>query len=130
MKSITDATWKDAAIIEVRSLIARLETSCTQLGKTRPGSQGTESIDVSGELRVLNSITRQAVKLAETIDHIEEATPETKRAYWIDPKEDGTWLIIKGARYSAMFKLEAISRMSTTDAGIAELRETLLKGRA
>ena len=61
MKSITDATWKDAAIIEARSLIARLEDIATKAATGQLPSAPT-----------LNSLTRQAVSVAEAIDHIQE----------------------------------------------------------
>jgi uncharacterized membrane protein len=53
IKSISDITWKDSAVIEVRSLIARLE-------------------GIAGADRVANSVVRQAVRLADLIDHIVE----------------------------------------------------------
>jgi hypothetical protein len=68
MKSITEATWKDAAVIEVRSLLARLEDvagTCARHPRemlTAPVMHGT-----------LESITRQAARLADIIDRIKEA---------------------------------------------------------
>ena len=70
MKSITDATWKDAAVIEARSLLARLENvagTCARHPQemlTAPVMQGA-----------LESITRQAARVAELIDQIVEAAP-------------------------------------------------------
>jgi hypothetical protein len=37
MKTINDATWKDAAVIECRSLVARLETNADKLGREFAG---------------------------------------------------------------------------------------------
>ncbi len=65
MKSITDATWKDAAVIEARSLLARLE------GLAMKGIAAVSQTD-------LESVARQAVKLADTIDRIKEK-PAPKR---------------------------------------------------
>jgi hypothetical protein len=67
MKSITDATWKDAAVIEARSLVARLE-----------GIAGTCMVNPQAMLTApvkqheLESVTRQAVRLADIIDKITE----------------------------------------------------------
>lgn len=60
MKSITDATWKDAAIIEATSLIARLETASIAHPE-------------------LNTLTRQAVKLSNLIERIDEKPTKTRR---------------------------------------------------
>jgi hypothetical protein len=69
VKSITDATWKDAAVIEARSLVARLEDVA-----------GKHAADPATLQHVtLESITRQACKLADTIDRIEEAKPSPRR---------------------------------------------------
>lgn len=74
MKSIAEATWKDAAVIEARSLLARLDTiagTCAanpQAMLTAPIKQDT-----------LESVTRQAVRLAELIDKIDEVPPRRPR---------------------------------------------------
>lgn len=65
MKSITDMTWKDAAVVEVRSLIARLEENAGRAD--------------GNKVQVENSLTRQAVRLAEIIDKIEEMPLKRKR---------------------------------------------------
>lgn len=66
-RSVTDLTWKDAAVIEVRSLIARLKDNA---GK----AQAAASLCLASPITQtdLERVTRQAVKLAEIIDHIEE----------------------------------------------------------
>jgi len=73
MKSITEATWKDAAVIEARSLLARLETIA---GKCSANPQSMLTAPV--KQAELESVTRQAAKLADAIDRIEEK-PATKR---------------------------------------------------
>lgn len=73
MKSITDATWKDAAVIEARSLLARLEGIA---GKCAANPQSMLTAPVKQE--ELESVTRQAVRLAETIDKIDEVKPRRK----------------------------------------------------
>lgn len=75
MKSITDATWKDAAVIEARSLLARLEGIA---GKCSANPQSMLGAPVKQE--ELESVTRQAVKLANTIDRIEEKPARKPRA--------------------------------------------------
>lgn len=75
VRSITDATWKDAAVIEVRSLIARLEDIA---GKCAANPASMLSAPVKQE--TLESVTRQAVKVAEMIDKIAEAKPRRRRA--------------------------------------------------
>lgn len=72
MKSITDATWKDAAVIEVRSLLARLEGIAG-----RASSSSTPPAELVKPIE-LESVARQAAKLAATIDRIEEK-PASKR---------------------------------------------------
>lgn len=72
MKSITDATWKDAAVIEARSLLARLEGIAG-----RASSSSTAPADLVKPTE-LESVARQAVKLADLIDRIEEK-PASKR---------------------------------------------------
>lgn len=63
MRTLSDMTWKDAAIIEVRSLIARLE-----------GLAGSiTAMDIGMERKTtLESVARQAVLVADQIDKIEE----------------------------------------------------------
>ncbi len=74
MKSITDATWKDAAVIEVRSLLARLEGIAG-----RASSTSTAPADLVKPAE-LESVARQAAKLADMIDRIiEAATPKQAR---------------------------------------------------
>ena len=74
MKSITDATWKDAAVIEVRSLLARLEGIAG-----RASSTSTTPADLVKPAE-LESVARQAAKLADLIDRIvEAATPKQAR---------------------------------------------------
>lgn len=78
MKSITDATWKDAAVIEVRSLLARLEGIAGKCS-ANPASMLTAPV----KQEELESVTRQAAKLAATIDRIEEKParkPRTRKA--------------------------------------------------
>ncbi len=49
----------------------------------------------------------------------------------IDAKEDGTWLYIKGTKYQALIRLEAVVRDGSFAAkAIEELRELLLKEKA
>lgn len=67
MKSITEATWKDAAIIEARSLLARLEGIAGRC-QANPASM----LNAPMRLDEMESVTRQAVKLAELIDKIDE----------------------------------------------------------
>lgn len=74
MKSITDATWKDAAVIEARSLVARLEDAA---GKCFANPQAMLTAPISQS--VIESLTRQAVRLAETIDKIDEVRQKASR---------------------------------------------------
>lgn len=66
-RSITEATWKDAAVIEARSLIARLEGIAGKCA-ANPASMLTAPV----KQETLESLTRQAVKLADIIDRIDE----------------------------------------------------------
>ncbi len=72
MKSITDATWKDAAVIEARTLLARLEGIAG-----RASSRSTPPADLVKPAE-LESVARQAAALAAKIDRIEEK-PARKR---------------------------------------------------
>lgn len=64
MKSVNDMTWKDAAVIEARSLLARLEDRSTHY---------SYGIHTSKEMELdLNRLMRQMVRLADQIDRIEE----------------------------------------------------------
>jgi hypothetical protein len=74
MKSITDATWKDAAVIEVRSLLARLEGIAGKCS-ANPASMLTAPVKQTE----LESVARQAAKLADLIDRIVEAPAPAKR---------------------------------------------------
>lgn len=73
MKSITDATWKDAAVIEAGSLLARLEGIAG-----RASSSSTAPADLVKPAE-LESVARQAAKLAATIDRIEEKPARKRR---------------------------------------------------
>jgi chemotaxis protein CheY-P-specific phosphatase CheC len=73
MKSITQATWKDAAVIEARSLLARLEGIAG-----RASSLSTPPADLVKPTE-LESVARQAAKLAATIDRIEEKQKRAPR---------------------------------------------------
>jgi len=67
MRSINEATWKDGVAIEARSLVARLEglaATCMANPESMLGAPIKQ--------QQLESVVRQAVKLAEMIDHIEE----------------------------------------------------------
>lgn len=75
IKSITEVTWKDAAAIEARSLIARLEDIAAK-GAANPQAM----LGAPMKQRDLESVTRQATKLAELIDQIEEQKPKRQRA--------------------------------------------------
>jgi len=74
MRSITEATFKDAAIIEVRSLLARLEDVA---GRCAANPQAMLTAPVKQE--TLESVTRQAARLADIIERIDEAKPKPKR---------------------------------------------------
>jgi hypothetical protein len=74
MKSITDATWKDAAIIEARSLLARLEGIA---GRASSSSTPPAELVKPAERE---SVARQAAKLADTIDRIHEAPKKVDAA--------------------------------------------------
>lgn len=67
MKSINQATWKDAAIIEARSLLARLEGIA---GRASSSSTPPAELVKPAELE---SVARQAARLADQIDRIDEA---------------------------------------------------------
>jgi len=67
MRSITDATWKDAAIIEARSLIARLE-GIAGTCMANPEAMLTAPV----KQHELESVTRQVARLADIIDKIDE----------------------------------------------------------
>jgi leucyl-tRNA synthetase len=77
VKSITDATWKDAAIIEARSLVARLEDVA--------GKHATDPATL--EHVTLESLTRQASKLADTIERIHEAPKKSAAAAALEALE-------------------------------------------
>lgn len=70
MKTLKDLTWKDAAVIEVRSLTARLEKLA--------GIITAKEIGLANK-QTLESITRQSVKLAEAIDQIEEKPRDVEK---------------------------------------------------
>lgn len=74
MKSINDATWKDAAVIEARSLLARLDTLAGTCA-ANPHAMLTAPITQ----RTLESIGRQACRLAELIDKIDEVPQRPRR---------------------------------------------------
>lgn len=73
MKSITEATWKDAAVIEARSLLARLEDVAATCA-ANPASMLTAPI----KQVTLESLCRQGVKLAEMVDRIDEVKPKRR----------------------------------------------------
>lgn len=62
MKSINDMTWKDAAVVEARALCARLEGLAGQAGTT----------ELAVKADVLNGLARQATRLSEVIEKIDE----------------------------------------------------------
>lgn len=66
MRSITDATWKDNAQIEISRLIARLEGLAINCAGPCAGSL------CSTLEEGINNLARHAVRVADAIDKIEE----------------------------------------------------------
>lgn len=77
-KSLSEASWKDAAVIEVRSLIARIERMSEKADSQFRG-EAQRSPAMENLLTEIRSVNRQCVRLADLIEQIDEKKRRSRR---------------------------------------------------